>query len=78
MVLEALKFMVLGMGIVYLFLLILILAVEAQARIIAKYFPDKEAPKPQGASASAPATSSGISKKTVAAIVGAITAHKSK
>jgi oxaloacetate decarboxylase gamma subunit len=76
LVLEALKFMVLGMGIVYIFLLILILAIEAQAKIIAKYFPDEEVPNPQGASGSA--NSSGISKKTVAAIVGAITAHKSK
>jgi len=76
LVLEALKFMVLGMGIVYVFLLILILAVEAQAKIIAKYFPDEEQ-QPQTATPSC-TNDSGISKKTVAAIVGAITAHKSK
>jgi len=70
--------MVLGMGIVYIFLLILVWAIDMQAKIIAKYFPEKEAPQPQAATPSSTTAASGISKKTVAAIVGAITAHKSK
>jgi len=68
-VLEALKFMVLGMGVVFLFLYILVLVVEFQAKLIAKYFPENT-PK-------TPATPVGDSAKEeqqrVAAIIGAIT-----
>jgi len=39
-VMEALKFMVLGMGVVFLFLFILVKVVELQAALIAKYFPE--------------------------------------
>ncbi len=39
-VMEALKFMVLGMGVVFLFLFILVKVVELQAKLIAKYFPE--------------------------------------
>ncbi|KIM09530.1 MAG: Na+-transporting oxaloacetate decarboxylase subunit gamma [Sulfurovum sp. FS06-10] len=39
-VVEALKFMVLGMGVVYLFLYILVVLVKVQASLIAKYFPE--------------------------------------
>ncbi len=39
LVMEALKFMVLGMGIVFLFLIIMIYALKAQAYLIAKYAP---------------------------------------
>ncbi len=38
---EALKFMVLGMGVVYLFLYIMVLAVKLQTYLIEKYFPEK-------------------------------------
>ncbi len=41
--LESIKFMILGMGVVYVFLLILIQAIELQKKIILKYFPDKDA-----------------------------------
>ena len=41
-VLEALKFMVLGMGVVFLFLIILVKAIELQAYLINKYFPEEE------------------------------------
>lgn len=40
---EALKFMVLGMSIVFLFLFTLVQAIKFQAKIINKYFPEKEA-----------------------------------
>jgi len=36
---EALKFMALGMGIVFLFLAIMIVALKLQAKLIAKFFP---------------------------------------
>jgi len=38
---ESLKFMVLGMAVVYAFLLVLIELMKLQAKIIAKYFPEK-------------------------------------
>jgi len=40
---ESLKFMVLGMSVVFLFLFMLVQAIKLQARIINKYFPEKEA-----------------------------------
>ena len=39
---EALKFMALGMGIVFSFLTIMIFALKAQAALIAKYFPEEK------------------------------------
>ena len=39
---EALKFMALGMGIVFLFLAIMIFALKLQAKLIAKFFPAEE------------------------------------
>jgi len=41
LVIEALKFMALGMGIVFLFLTIMVFALKAQATLIAKYLPQK-------------------------------------
>ncbi|WP_323580071.1 OadG family protein, partial [Halarcobacter bivalviorum] len=38
LVAEAIKFMVLGMGIVFLFLIIMVYALKLQAKIIGKYF----------------------------------------
>lgn len=38
---EGLKFMVLGMMIVFVFLVILVQVMKLQAKIINKYFPDK-------------------------------------
>ena len=39
-VVEALKFMVLGMGVVFLFLFILVQLIKVQASLIQKYFPE--------------------------------------
>lgn len=44
-VVEALKFMALGMGVVFLFLFILVQLIKVQASLIAKYFPEKSTPK---------------------------------
>ena len=41
LVAEGLKFMVLGMGVVFLFLALLVQMMKWQAAIIAKYFPPK-------------------------------------
>jgi len=66
---EALKFMVLGMGVVFIFLYIMILAVKAQARIIGKYFPDK----PPVIPTPSPAAKSDDEQARVAAVIAAVT-----
>lgn len=68
-VVEALKFMVLGMSVVFLFLILLVQIVKIQASLIAKYFPE-DTPK-------TPATPVGNSdndeNQRVAAIIAAVT-----
>lgn len=68
MLVESAKFMVLGMGVVFLFLIILVQVVNIQAKIIGKYFPDEEPP----AATPAPAADSDESAR-VAAIIAAVT-----
>jgi len=70
---ESLKFMVLGMSVVFAFLFILVQVVKLQAKIINKYFPE-EAPK-----AAAP-TSSGQDDESqrIAAIIAAVTEFRKK
>ncbi|MCK9257507.1 MAG: OadG family protein [Sulfurospirillaceae bacterium] len=41
LVVEGLKFMVLGMGTVFLFLLLMVWILKLQSKIITKYFPQK-------------------------------------
>ena len=67
---EALKFMVLGMGIVFAFLTIMIFALKTQARLIAKFFPIK--PKDVSNEWKPQATEVSDDKDTVAAITAAI------
>ncbi len=68
---EALKFMVLGMGVVFIFLYMMILAVKVQAYVIGKYFPDKV---PVSAPPPATAASGNADEKTrVAAVIAAVT-----
>lgn len=69
---ESIKFMFLGMGVVYLFLIILIWVVNIQAKIIGKYFPDKEAPATAPAAPST-TTNSDDESARVAAIIAAVT-----
>lgn len=69
---ESLKFMLLGMSVVFLFLFTLVQAIKLQAKVIGKYFPDKEA-APAAAKTAAPAADD--SAKT-AAIIAAITEFK--
>ena len=65
-ILESMKFMVLGMGVVFLFLTVMIIVVNLQAKLIAKFFPEE-----------APATPNTVAKtdeaEHVAAIVAAVT-----
>lgn len=69
---EALKFMILGMGVVFAFLTIMIFVLKAQGALLSKYLPEK--PKentrmPQSSSAS-------NQTAKVAAIVAAVQHHK--
>ena len=66
---EALTFMVLGMGIVFTFLLFLVFLLKVQAKLINKYFPEKELPKDSTTSTTA------LKKKKVAAAIAAIAHH---
>jgi oxaloacetate decarboxylase gamma subunit len=65
---EAFKFMLLGMGVVFLFLLILVKVVEIQAKLIAKYFPEDTTKKPASKAGNADEE-----QRKVAAIIAAVT-----
>jgi len=73
-VVEALKFMVLGMGVVFSFLLILVKVVEIQAKLIAKYFPENTPKTP----ATPVGTTSDDEQRKVAAIIAAVTEFRNK
>ena len=72
LILESIKFMVLGMSVVFLFLTILVVVVNLQAKLIAKFFPEEP---------SAPTTNKNNDKNDahhVAAIVSAVTEFRKK
>ena len=69
-VMEALKFMVLGMGVVFLFLFILVKVVELQASLIAKYFPENTPKTPAPPVGN---TTDEDENRRVAAVIAAIT-----
>lgn len=64
---ESLKFMALGMTVVFIFLVVLVQVMKLQAKIINKYFPEKT---PEVAS-----TSTNVTQEAhhVAAIIAAVT-----
>ncbi len=66
LILESVKFMMLGMAVVFAFLTLLIIVVNIQAKLIAKFFPE-EAPT---ASATQPKANEA---EHVAAIIAAVT-----
>jgi oxaloacetate decarboxylase gamma subunit len=69
---ESIKFMVLGMTVVFVFLIILVQVVKLQAKIIAKYFPDEEvAVVPKSSNAN-------DESQRVAAIIAAVTEFRKK
>ena len=73
-IVEALKFMVLGMGVVFLFLFVLVKVVELQAKLIAKYFPENTPKTP----ATPVGTTSDDEQRRVAAIIAAVTEFRNK
>jgi oxaloacetate decarboxylase gamma subunit len=72
LVIESLKFMVLGMGIVFVLLALIVFLTNIQAKIVAKYFPDK--PKMPIGVKSNSVTSNDAA--VIAAIVAAVTEYK--
>lgn len=75
---EAFKFMLLGMGIVFIFLIIMVYALKLQAYLINKFFPEKKE-EPTGNEWKPTATASAkIDDKTkvIAAITAAIQHHR--
>jgi len=69
LVAESVKFMILGMLIVFVFLAVMVELMKLQAKIINKYFPDKEVKAPT--SSPTPGDSEDEARR-VAAIVAAI------
>jgi oxaloacetate decarboxylase gamma subunit len=69
---ESVKFMLLGMGVVLIFLSLLIVVVKLQAKIIGKYFPDVD---PQ-TSTSTNQTNNNDEPQRVAAIIAAIASFR--
>ncbi|MFA7083345.1 MAG: OadG family transporter subunit [Arcobacteraceae bacterium] len=72
-IMESVKFMLLGMGVVYAFLIIMIYAIKLQAKIIGKYYPIEN--KSQNIKPQTPNNSISTSQK-VAAMVAAIHHHE--
>jgi len=76
LVVEGIKFMVLGMGIVFLFLVLMIFAMNVMSKFIHRYFPEPH--QPPVTPSSSPSVGADKLKK-VAAIAAAIHHHnKSK
>jgi len=71
---ESLKFMVLGMLIVFVFLYILVQVMKLQAKIINKFFPEKT-PAPAPVSTG---TTVNQNAEHVAAIIGAVAEFRKK
>jgi oxaloacetate decarboxylase gamma subunit len=73
LVAESLKFMLLGMGIVFLFLVILIKVLDFQGFILQKYFKDSDSTAPKTGSKASNQKSKNL--KVIAAISAAIEHH---
>ncbi|WP_292658409.1 OadG family protein [Nitratifractor sp.] len=69
---ESIKFMILGMGIVFIFLYILVLLMRLQAWVIARYFPERSSVSGERAASSAEEEE----RARVAAIVAAVAEYR--
>ena len=69
LVTEGLKFMVLGMGVVFLFLALLVQVMKWQATLVDKYFSPKSSPNPVY-------TPADDERARVAAIIAAVTEYR--
>jgi len=70
LIMEGMKFMILGMGTVFVFLIVMIACMNMMSTIINRYFPEPQVP------ADVPAQGSQDKKKIVAAITAAIKYHR--
>lgn len=75
LVAEGVKFMIIGMTVVFGFLVLMVLAISVQAKIVNRFFPEKPASTPK---AGGPAAGSVDDASVVAAIMGAVKAYKNK
>lgn len=71
LVLEGVKFMILGMGTVFVFLIIMIACMNIISSVINKFFPE-----PQPSAGASGANAQNDKKKIVAAITAAIAHHR--
>ncbi|QOG11345.1 OadG family protein [Arcobacter sp. FWKO B] len=71
---EALKFMALGMGIVFVFLILLVFILKLQAKILQRYFPQEEKVVTKQWQPSVIKSNDKASK--IAAIIAAVQHHK--
>jgi oxaloacetate decarboxylase gamma subunit len=76
LVMEAFKFMILGMGIVFAFLIIMVFALKAQAALIGKFFPEKDNIKT--AKKVQPSVATSDTAKKIAAISAVIQHHNNQ
>ena len=69
---EGIKFMILGMSVVFVFLVVMMFSIKIMSFVVNRYFPEKE---PEVATGK---TLDLDNKKVVAAITAAIAYHKNK
>ncbi len=78
-IIDGLKFMVLGMVTVYLFLALMILIISVEHKLVTKFFPNKtNSPTPQPAPIKSQIVSTDSDLALVAAITAAIQHHKNQ
>jgi oxaloacetate decarboxylase gamma subunit len=75
LVAESLKFMILGMGIVFVFLTIMVFALQFQAKLIEKYLIKEDTPKPSTNKWQPTTSNEDEEKALTAAITAAILHH---
>ena len=74
LVAEGIKFMVIGMSVVFAFLILMVIAISLQAKIVNRFFPEKPVSTPKSGSQAGSVDDAGV----VAAIMGAVKAYKNK
>ena len=70
LIMEALKFMALGMGIVFLFLIVMIYALKLQTMLVGKFLPEKKTSQVK------PTLGASSNTAKMAAIVAVVQHHK--
>jgi len=76
LVVEGLKFMVLGMATVFSFLILMVIILKFQAKLVSRYFPQKVVSTPARRTTTLQSSSKKDDKALVAAITAAIIAFK--